>query len=263
MESLKPLVTSFLVFLICAFVSACDYLSSDAQVLNEFRESTPFAKEVGQCVGATGNVEWRVVQPPGNKNPKLKVIEATLTKGEDRLNIQWFYNLETKISEMAYAGKPGEATNRLFMVMNIGLFCVQSIITGPKAGLKSEGEAPQQSVAEHKLPSRRVAEASYAVHRKEILESGWEPLIRPPVNKNWKPEFEENVACDEDVCESEFINKADESKVRRVTYIYCGGNYVGNCVGKPTGFLGVTNDTVISRAESEKGYEVARKHFED
>ena|GEM_PF-1794677 len=160
MESLKPLVTSFLVFLICAFVSACDYLSSDAQVLNEFRESTPFAKEVGQCVGATGNVEWRVFQPPGNKNPKLKVIEATLTKGEDRLNIQWFYNLETKVSEMAYAVKPGEATNRLFMVMNIGLFCVQSIITGPKAGLKSEGEAPQQPVAEQKLPSRTVAPQS-------------------------------------------------------------------------------------------------------
>lgn len=140
LETLKPLITSFLVFLICAFVSACDFLSPDARVLNEFKEATPFAKEIGQCVGATGNVEWRVFQPPGNKNPKLKVIEAALTKGEDRFNIQWFYNLETKISEMAYAGKPGEETNRLFMVMNIGLFCVQSIITGPKSGLKSEGD---------------------------------------------------------------------------------------------------------------------------
>lgn len=99
--------------------------SKENSALEEFKKSSA-AQEVNQCVGANGSVAWDIFQPTDNKNPEVRVIQATLTKGANKLEMQWLYNLTTKISELAFAGKPGEKTSRLMMGMELGIFCMQS-----------------------------------------------------------------------------------------------------------------------------------------
>ena len=95
----------------------------DHSALEEFKRSTA-AQEVNQCVGANGSVEWSIFQPVDNKNPDVRVIQAVLAKSDEKYQIQWFYNLSTKVSELAFAGKPGEKTSPLRMGLDLGVFCL-------------------------------------------------------------------------------------------------------------------------------------------
>ena len=95
----------------------------DHAALEEFKNSTA-AQEVNKCVGANGSVEWSIFQPVGNKNSDVRVIQAVLAKSDEKYQIQWFYNLNTKVSELAFAGKPGEKTSPLRMGLDLAVFCL-------------------------------------------------------------------------------------------------------------------------------------------
>ena len=98
--------------------------SKESSALEEFKKSS-VAQEINQCVGVNGSVAWKMFQPLDNNNPDVRVIEALLTKGSNNFEMQWLYNLNSKISELAFAGKSGEKTNRLMMGMQLGIFCMQ------------------------------------------------------------------------------------------------------------------------------------------
>ena len=98
--------------------------SKENSALEDFKKSSA-AKEISQCVGANGSVDWKIFQPTNNQNTEVRVIEATLTKGSNKFEMQWLYNLSTKVSELAYAGKQGEKTSQIMMGLQLGLFCMQ------------------------------------------------------------------------------------------------------------------------------------------
>jgi hypothetical protein len=107
-----------------AFVLLLSGCSKENSALEDFKNSAA-AKEISQCVGANGSVEWKIFQPTNNQNTEVRVIEATLTKGSNKFEMQWLYNLSTKVSELAYAGKQGEKTSQIMMGLQLGLFCMQ------------------------------------------------------------------------------------------------------------------------------------------
>jgi hypothetical protein len=98
----------------------------EEMALKEFKTSQA-GSEMAKCVGATGDMEWKIFTSSDQKNPNVRVIEANLTKGNGKqktLTIQWLYNLETKISELVYASKDGKKTNRLSMGLEVASFCM-------------------------------------------------------------------------------------------------------------------------------------------
>lgn len=95
----------------------------EKSALDEFKKSKA-GQEVAQCVGAYGSVDWQIYKSPTISNPDIRVIEATLKKGADTIEVQWAYNLSTGISELVFAGKPGEKTSRFKMVLDMATFCM-------------------------------------------------------------------------------------------------------------------------------------------
>ncbi len=150
MRHLRIGITIFIA--VSLILSGC---SKENSALEEFKKSS-VAKEVNQCVGANGSVAWEIFQPTDNKNPEVRVIQATLTKGINKFEMQWLYNLNTKISELAFAGKPGEKTSRLMMGMELGIFCMQSSLVPLKNNDSSQSKAQNEEACINEIIDSKV-----------------------------------------------------------------------------------------------------------
>ena len=122
---MKLLKSTVAVSLACCFllITGC---SRENSALNDFKKSQA-GIEMANCAGAAGGVEWKIFSNPNQKNPNVRVIEADITKGDGQkktLTIQWLYNLETKVSELAYASTDGKQTSRLMMSLEVASFCM-------------------------------------------------------------------------------------------------------------------------------------------
>lgn len=119
---LSRLKTILLFVLFSIFLTSC---GGENRALDEFKQSQT-AKQLNECVGASGSIDWTISRMEKPPNPDVRVIQAILTKGGSQFKVQWFYNLTTKVSDLAFIGKPGEKTGRLEGGLDLGLFCVQS-----------------------------------------------------------------------------------------------------------------------------------------
>ena len=133
--------------------------------LDEFKKSKA-GEEVSQCVGAYGSVEWKIFKSEQVSNPDVRVIQATLKKGSDVFEIQWAYNLSTKISELMFAGKPGEKTSMFMMALNLASFCMSSGANETKDERFSLGTPDNPKFVEG---------TRYELVRKQLMQDGWRP----------------------------------------------------------------------------------------
>ena len=111
-----------LISVLVLFVSAC---SQEQSALNEFKKSNE-AAEMNKCVGARGNIEWSIFKTESTSNPDVRIIQAEMTKGDEKFTRQWFYNIKTNVSEFAYAGKSDKQNNLLITALDFSLFCMRS-----------------------------------------------------------------------------------------------------------------------------------------
>lgn len=78
----------------------------DSQALEDFKKSRA-AQAVDECVGVTGDVKWEIFSEAHPANASVRVIQANLQKENgDKLMVQWRYNLDTKVTEVAYIADP-------------------------------------------------------------------------------------------------------------------------------------------------------------
>ena len=115
--------TAFFVAVILA-LAGC---SKEDSALHDFKNSSA-GQEVSKCVGANGSINWKIFKSTSFSNPDVRVINADLEKGGNTFQLQWIYNLNTKISEVSFLGKPGEkSTNRAFSVSDFGFFVLAAV----------------------------------------------------------------------------------------------------------------------------------------
>jgi len=122
---MKLLKSALILSSTCCF-SLMTGCSRENSALNDFKKSQE-GTEMAKCAGAAGGVEWKIFSNPNQKNSNVRVIEADITKGNGQqktLTIQWLYNLETKVSELAYASTDGKQTSRLMMNLEVASFCM-------------------------------------------------------------------------------------------------------------------------------------------
>lgn len=133
--------------------------------LDEFKKSKA-GEEVSECVGAYGRVDWQIFKSERVSNPDVRVIQATLKKGDSAFEIQWAYNLNTKISELMYAGRPGEKTSMFLMALDLASFCLMTGANEMKKDSFSVGTSEQPDF---------VIGTKYKLIREKMLEYGWRP----------------------------------------------------------------------------------------
>jgi TonB family protein len=104
------------------FLSAC---SQEQSALSEFKNSNE-AAEMNKCVGARGNIDWSIFKTESTSNPDVRIIQAEMTKGDEKFTRQWIYNIKTNVSEFAYAGKTDKQSNLLITALDFSLFCMRS-----------------------------------------------------------------------------------------------------------------------------------------
>lgn len=115
-------IHKYIFILVFVMLASC---SGENAALEDFKK-TSSAAEVNQCIGVSGSVNWQIFKPSDFENNDIRVIQATLIKGNETFEMQWLYNLNSKISELQFAGKPGEKVNRLMMGLGLGMFCLKS-----------------------------------------------------------------------------------------------------------------------------------------
>jgi len=125
-----------LISVLVLFVSAC---SQEQSALNEFKKSNE-AAEMNKCVGARGNIEWSIFKTESTSNPDVRIIQAEMTKGDEKFTRQWFYNIKTNVSEFAYAGKSDKQNNLLITALDFSLFCMRSGIQDKENPLSSKDD---------------------------------------------------------------------------------------------------------------------------
>jgi hypothetical protein len=111
-----------LMVLIIANTDILKFLDEDQQALKEFEKSTE-GQALFTCVGANGSINWRIFKPD-NTEPNVRVIEAKLSKRQEKFEIQYFYNLETKVKEIAFMSKDGNPQSKFLGALEFGIFCM-------------------------------------------------------------------------------------------------------------------------------------------
>lgn len=103
----------------------------DNAVLKDF-QNTDAGKEIAECAGVDGNIDWGIFKSPEAKNDKVRVIQAVITKQskaakkEEKFTMQWKINTETKIAELVFAAPDGEKKYNLITgSMMLAFFCMK------------------------------------------------------------------------------------------------------------------------------------------
>ncbi len=130
MTSLK----NVLVLAAALFLVAC---GKENLALNEFQQSAE-AAEIGKCVGVTGNIDWSIFKTDKTDNLDVRIIMASITKGEYKFTAKWHDNIKTKISEFIYGGKADENTSRFSNASDLTSFCMGIVASGKKTKADSE-----------------------------------------------------------------------------------------------------------------------------
>ncbi len=99
-------------------------LDKDQQALKEFQQSTE-GQVLYNCVGANGSINWEIFKSDKTE-PNVRVIEAKLSKRQKKFKIQYFYNLETKVKEIAFMSKDGKSKSKFLGALEFSTFCMWS-----------------------------------------------------------------------------------------------------------------------------------------
>jgi len=186
--------TAFFVAVILA-LAGC---SKEDSALHDFKNSSA-GQEVSKCVGANGSINWKIFKPTSFSNPDVRVINADLEKGGNTFQLQWIYNLNTKISEVSFLGKPGEkSTNRAFSVSDFGFFCLSSskgprpiekvIEKVPVVAFRDCSDCPEMVVipagsfemggtGSDEQPVHRVTLRSFSMGKTEVTQGQWRAIM--------------------------------------------------------------------------------------
>lgn len=111
-----------LMLLIIANTDILMFFDRDQQALKEFEKSTE-GQELFTCVGVNGSIKWSIFKPDNTK-PNVRVIEAKLSKHQEKFEIQYLYNLETKVKEIAFMSKDGKPQSKFLGALEFGTFCM-------------------------------------------------------------------------------------------------------------------------------------------
>lgn len=162
------------VFISVSFViSAC---SNEQLALKEFKKSNEVA-EITKCLGANGNIAWSIFKTDRTSNPDVRVIEAKMSKGDEKFTMQWYYNINTNIAEFAYAGKNGEQTSRIRALLDFSSFCMSGGIES-----KNKDQAKPNNGAS-RADSILESEGSDSIKKAPTTSSSQEFVELAPSNK--------------------------------------------------------------------------------
>lgn len=119
---LKMVVFSILVVLLVTNFDKLKLIDSDHKALADFKNSVD-GQSLYKCVGANGGIEWEIFKSD-NTGVDVRVIQAHLSKGSEKFEIQFFYNLETKVAEVAFMSKDGEPKSKFKGALEFTSFCM-------------------------------------------------------------------------------------------------------------------------------------------
>jgi hypothetical protein len=116
------MVFGIFMVLIIANADKLKFLDKDQQALEEFKQSTE-GQALFACVGANGLINWRIFKSDTTEQ-NVRVIEAKLSKRQEKFEIQYLYNLETKVKEIAFMSKDGKPQSKFLGALEFGTFCI-------------------------------------------------------------------------------------------------------------------------------------------
>ena len=113
----------------------------DSQALEDFKKSRA-AQSVDECVGVNGDVKWEIFSEAHAANSSVRVIQANLQKENgDKLEVQWRYNLDTKVTQVAYIADPRSTapTTSITIIETFAVYCPASLLPNFKGLDNSTG----------------------------------------------------------------------------------------------------------------------------
>lgn len=93
------------------------------EALDEFKK-TASGVEMYNCVGVAGTIDWSAYSSKEYAD-NVRVIEAKMKKGDKSFEVQYLYNVDTKVIELLYLSDNGKPTSKLEGSLQLAAFCPQ------------------------------------------------------------------------------------------------------------------------------------------
>ena len=89
--------------------------------LDEFKK-TAAGVDMYNCVGAAGVIDWSSYSSKEYAD-NIRVIGAKMKKGDKSFEVQYLYNVDTKVFELLYLSDNGKPTSKLEGSLQLAAFC--------------------------------------------------------------------------------------------------------------------------------------------